>query len=68
MNFGILMIQSLVNSFGVNVMAAFAAGVKIDAFAYAPAQDFANGFATFVAQNAGAAAPTGCGGAFGKRP
>ena len=54
MNFGILMIQSLVNSFCVNVMAAFAAGVKIDAFAYAPAQDFANGFATFVAQNAGA--------------
>lgn len=54
MNFGILMIQSLVNSFGVNVMAAFAAGVKIDSFAYAPAQDFANGFATFVAQNAGA--------------
>lgn len=54
MNFGILMIQSLVNSFGVSVMAAFAAGVKIDAFAYSPAQDFGNGFATFVAQNAGA--------------
>lgn len=54
MNFGILMIQSLVNSFGVSVMAAFAAGVKIDSFAYSPAQDFANGFATFVAQNAGA--------------
>lgn len=54
MNFGILMIQSLVNSFGVSVMAAFAAGVKIDSFAYSPAQDFGNGFATFVAQNAGA--------------
>lgn len=54
MNFGILMIQSLVNSFGVSAMAAFAAGVKIDSFAYSPAQDFANGFATFVAQNAGA--------------
>ena len=54
MNFGILMIQSLVNSYGVPVMAAFAAGVKIDAFAYAPAQDFGNGFATFAAQNAGA--------------
>lgn len=54
MNFGILMIQSLVNSYGVSVMAAFAAGVKIDAFAYSPAQDFGNGFATFVAQNAGA--------------
>ncbi len=54
MNFGILMVQSLVNSFGIATMAAFTAGVKIDAFAYSPAQDFANGFATFVAQNAGA--------------
>ncbi len=54
MNFGILMVQSLVNSFGIETMAAFAAGVKIDAFAYSPAQDFANGFATFVAQNSGA--------------
>ena len=54
MNFGILMVQSLVNSFGIAIMAAFAAGVKIDAFAYSPAQDFANGFATFVAQNTGA--------------
>lgn len=57
MNFGILMIQSLVNSFGVTVMAAFAACVKIDAFAYAPAQDFANGYATFISQNAGAKKP-----------
>lgn len=54
MNFGILMVQSLVNSFGVSTMAAFAAGVKIDSFAYSPAQDFANGFSTFVAQNVGA--------------
>lgn len=57
MNFGILMIQSLVNSFGVTTMAAFAAGVKIDAFAYAPAQDFANGYATFISQNIGAKKP-----------
>lgn len=57
MNFGILMIQSLVNSFGIATMAAFAAGVKIDSFAYSPAQDFANGFATFVAQNTGAGNP-----------
>lgn len=57
MNFGILLIQSLVNSFGVATMAAFAAGVKIDSFAYSPAQDFANGFATFVAQNTGAGKP-----------
>lgn len=54
MNFGILMVQGLVNSFGFAVSAAFAAVVKIDAFAYMPAQDFGNAFATFIAQNHGA--------------
>ena len=54
MNFGILMIQGLVNSFGVSVMAAFAAAVKIDSFAYMPVQDFGNAFPTFIAQNYGA--------------
>ena len=54
MNFGILMIQGLVNSFGEIVMAAFAAAVKIESFAYMPAQDFSNAFSTFVAQNFGA--------------
>ena len=53
MNFGILMIQGLVNSFGVSVMAAFAAAVKIDSFAYMPVQDFGNAFSTFIAQNYG---------------
>ena len=42
MNLGILMVQGLVNSFGTVVMAAFAAAVKIDAFAYMPVQDFGN--------------------------
>ncbi len=54
MNFGILMVQGLVNSFGPVVMAAFAAAVKIDSFAYAPVQDFGNAFSTYVAQNYGA--------------
>lgn len=54
MNFGILMIQGLVNSFGFMTSAAFAAVVKIDAFAYMPAQDFGNAFSTFIAQNYGA--------------
>lgn len=54
MNFGILMVQGLVNSFGAAVMAAFAAAVKIDSFAYMPVQDFGNAFSTFVAQNFGA--------------
>ena len=54
MNLGILMVQGLVNSFGASVMAAFAAAVKIDAFAYMPVQDFGNAFSTFIAQNYGA--------------
>ena len=54
MNFGILMVQGLVNSFGAGIMAAFAAAVKIDSFAYMPVQDFGNAFSTFVAQNYGA--------------
>ena len=54
MNLGILMVQGLVNSFGSVVMAAFAAAVKIDAFAYMPLQDFGNAFSTFIAQNYGA--------------
>lgn len=54
MNFGILLVQGLVNSFGTVVMAAFAAAVKIDSFAYMPVQDFGNAFSTFIAQNYGA--------------
>ena len=54
MNLGILAVQGLVNSFGTVVMAAFAAAVKIDAFAYLPVQDFGNAFSTYVAQNYGA--------------
>ena len=57
MNFGILMVQGLVNSFGTVIMAAFAAAVKIDSFAYMPVQDFGNAFSTYVAQNYGAGQP-----------
>ena len=54
MNFGILMIQGLVNSFGAVIMAAFAVAVKIDTLAYMPAQEFGNAFSLFIAQNFGA--------------
>lgn len=54
MNFGILMVQGLVNQFGTIVMAAFAAAVKIDSFAYMPAQEFGNAFSIFISQNYGA--------------
>ncbi|WP_455719359.1 MATE family efflux transporter [Agathobacter sp.] len=54
MNFGILCVQGIVNSFGTTVMAAFAVAVKIDTIAYMPVQDFGNAFSVFVAQNFGA--------------
>ena len=54
MNFGIMMVSGLVNSFGVSVMAGFNTAVKIDTIAYMPSQDFGNAFSTFVAQNTGA--------------
>ncbi|MFR5619207.1 MAG: MATE family efflux transporter, partial [Clostridium sp.] len=53
MNFGILMIQGLVNSFGTTIMAAFSVAVKIDTIAYMPVQDFGNAFSFFVAQITG---------------
>ena len=64
MNLGILMVQGLVNSFGTTVMAAFAAGVKIDSFAYMPAQEFGNAFSTFIAQNRGAGETSALSGRF----
>lgn len=57
MNFGILMIQGLVNSFGATIMASFAAAVKIDTIAYMPAQEFGNAYSLFVSQNHGARKP-----------
>lgn len=54
MNFGILMIQGLVNSFGPAIMAAFAAAVKIDTLAYMPANEFGNAYSLFISQNKGA--------------
>lgn len=54
MNFGILMIQGLVNSFGATIMASFAAAVKIDTIAYMPAQEFGNAYSLFISQNYGA--------------
>lgn len=54
MNFGILMIQGLVNSFGPIVMASFASAVKIDTISYTPSQEFGSAYSLFVSQNLGA--------------
>ena len=46
-------VQQSVMNFGI-LMAAFAVAVKIDSFAYMPAQEFANAFSLFISQNKGA--------------
>lgn len=48
------MVQGLVNTFGITVMAGYAAAIKIDSFTYMPVQEYANAFSTFIAQNVGA--------------
>ncbi len=51
---GKLMIQSAVNSLGVNVIAAFNAVTRIDDFALTPEQSISHAITTFTAQNLGA--------------
>ena len=53
MNFGILMVQGLINSFGATVMASYAAAVKIDTLAYTPNQEFGSAYSIFISQNLG---------------
>ncbi len=54
MTFGMLVVQTYVNKFGPDVIAAFAAGGKVESIANLPMQDFGNAFGTYVAQNKGA--------------
>lgn len=51
---GFVALQSLVNSFGTDTMAAYAAAVKIDGIAIVPMVQIGNATSTFTAQNIGA--------------
>ena len=51
---GKLIIQSVVNTQGVAVMAAFTAVNRVDDFAYTPQQNIGHAMTTFLAQNKGA--------------
>lgn len=51
---GKLLIQGQVNLLGVDVIAAFNAVSKVDAFAFVPEQSIAQAITTYVAQNRGA--------------
>jgi putative MATE family efflux protein len=56
-SFGMMMLQGLINGFGGNTMAAFAAASKIDSFASMPIMNFGAAISTFVGQNIGANKP-----------
>lgn len=49
-----LLIQSAVNSLGVDAIAAFNAVSRVDDFAFTPEQSIAAGITTYIAQNEGA--------------
>jgi Na+-driven multidrug efflux pump len=47
-------IMAIVNTFGTNVIAGYAAAIRIDSLAILPAMNFSAALATFVGQNIGA--------------
>jgi len=51
---GLIVIQILINSFGSECMAAYAAASRIDGFALMPAQNMGQALSIFTAQNIGA--------------
>ena len=51
---GLLLIQSVVNRFGDEFMAGYAAAIKIDSIVIVPMVNVGNAVSTFVAQNMGA--------------
>ena len=53
-SFSNVIVQSSVNSFGADVMAGFAAYIKIDGFNILPVMSFSTAATTFVGQNTGA--------------
>lgn len=52
--FGAVALSSMVNGFGVDVVAGYSAGMRIDALATVPAMNFSMALTSFVGQNVGA--------------
>lgn len=53
-SFGLVFMQSLVNSYGSNVVSGYTAATKIDSIAVMPIVNIGNALSTFTAQNMGA--------------
>lgn len=54
---GLMALQSIVNGFGTNTIAAYTAAGRLDSFASMPAMNFSAAISTFVGQNMGAGKP-----------
>lgn len=54
LSLGFLMMSSIVNSFGKNVIAAFGVGSRVDQFAFLPAMTFSLAISSVAGQNLGA--------------
>ena len=52
--FGMMAIMSIVNGFGTNAVAAYAAAIRVDSFVKLPAITFSSALSAFVGQNLGA--------------
>lgn len=52
--FGMMALMGIVNTFGIDVIAAYSIGGRIDSFAALPAMAFSAALATFTGQNLGA--------------
>lgn len=52
--FGAVALSTLVNGFGVDVVAGYSAGIRIDGLALVPGMNFGMALSSFVAQNVGA--------------
>jgi putative MATE family efflux protein len=52
--FGMMAIMSIVNGFGTNAVAAYAAAMRVDSFVKLPAITFSSALSSFVGQNLGA--------------
>ncbi len=55
--FGMVALMGVVNHYGTDTIAAFSAGMRIDAFALIPAMNFSMALTSFTAQNIGAGRP-----------
>lgn len=54
---GIIVLESLINTFGTDFIAGYQSALKVDNFVFLPIQSYANAITTYTGQNVGAKRP-----------